>query len=118
MALQVAVFNNDVRLEGVSISDKPSMIIGEPVGQSSIVISQEWYGEKLSPTKEEIVDRLAREGFKLVADSYFGWYRPEDGVVLVDAKPDNFVKLPEGIVPIDLQIALFTPEQLQEAGLS
>jgi hypothetical protein len=59
---------------------------------------------------------LANEGFRPVPSSYFGWYRPEDGVVIVDAKPDNFIRTAEGLITIDLQIAQFTGEQLA-AGL-
>jgi hypothetical protein len=42
MALQIAVFQSDIRLEGVNVSDKPSMIIGQPAGRPSLVISQGW----------------------------------------------------------------------------
>jgi hypothetical protein len=38
-------------------------------------------------------------------------------VVIVDAKPDNFVKTQLGVVPIDLQMAVFSKEQAREAGL-
>ena len=61
---------------------------------------------------------LVEEGFRLVPSSYFGWYRPTDGSVIVDAKPDNFIKTSEGLIPIDLQMAQFTPTQLQAAGLT
>jgi hypothetical protein len=37
--------------------------------------------------------------------------------VIVDAKPDNFIKTPAGLIPIDLQMAQFSPEQLKAAGL-
>src|SRR5690606_31009205 len=40
MALQNAVFGGDLRLEGVTRSDQPSLIIGEPPGRPSLVISQ------------------------------------------------------------------------------
>ncbi len=116
-ALQVAVFGSDLRLEGVSISDKPSMVLFEPPGQPSFVVSQEWFEGGQAPTMTEIAQRLEADGFCFVADSYFGWYRPLDGVVIVDAKPDNFMKTSAGIVPIDLQMAVFTQQQAQEAGL-
>ena len=117
-ALQVAVFGSDIRLEGVSISDKPSMVLFEPPGQPSFVISQEWFEGGKAPTMDEIADRLGADGFFSAPHSYFGWYRPLDGVVIVDAKPDNFVKTSAGVVPIDLQMAVFTPEKLKEAGLA
>ena len=117
-ALQVAVFGSDIRLEGVSISDKPSMVLFEPPGQPSFVISQEWFEGGKAPTMDEIAERLGADGFFSAPHSYFGWYRPLDGVVLVDSKPDNFVKTSAGVVPIDLQMAVFTQEQLKEAGLA
>ena len=35
--------------------------------------------------------------------SFYGW-KHEDGAVVLDAKPDNFIKSEAGIIPIDLQI--------------
>ncbi len=118
MALHIEVFSSDVRLEGVTISDKPSMIIGQPSGQPSIVISQRWYQKDGVATNEAIHAYLVEEGFRPVPSSYFGWYRPEDGVVIVDAKPDNFIRSNEGLLPIDLQMAQFSPEELTAAGLN
>jgi hypothetical protein len=65
----------------------------------------------------EIAISLKKDGFVPVPQSYFGWYREADGVVIVDAKPDNFVKTQLGVVPIDLQMAVFSKEQAREAGL-
>jgi hypothetical protein len=118
MALHIEVFSSDLRLEGVTISDKPSMIIGQPSGQPSIVISQRWYQKDGVATNEAIHAYLVEEGFRPVPSSYFGWYRPEDGVVIVDAKPDNFIRSNEGLLPIDLQMAQFSPGQLKAAGLT
>ena len=118
MALHVAVFGSDIRLEGVTISQKPSMIIGQPAGQPSIVISQRWYEWAGIATNESIHDFLVDEGFRSVPASYFGWYRFGDGVVIVDAKPDNFINTAAGVVPIDLQMAQFTKDQLVASGLA
>lgn len=118
MALHIAVFASDIRLEGVTISDKPSMIIGQPSGQPSIVISQLWYARGGVATNEAIHDFLVGEGFRPVPSSYFGWYRLSDGVVIVDAKPDNFIKTSDGLIPIDLQMAQFNRAQLATARLS
>jgi hypothetical protein len=118
MALHIEAFASDIRLEGVTISEKPSMIIGQPPGQPSIVISQRWYAKNGTATNEDIHDLLVSEGFRPVPTSYFGWFRPEDGVVIVDAKPDNFIQTTEGLIPIDLQMAQFSPEQLIAAGLN
>lgn len=118
MALHIEVFASDLRLEGVCISEKPSMIIGQPSGQPSIVISQRWYGKEGVSSTEDIHDLLVAEGFRSIPSSYFGWYRPDDGVVILDAKPDNFVKTPEGLIPIDLQMAQYDQDRLAAAGLS
>ncbi len=118
MALHISVFGSDIALEGVTVSTKPSMIIGQPAGQPSIVISQLWYEKDGVATNEAIHEMLVDEGFRPVPASYFGWFRPADGTVIVDAKPDNFIRTKEGLIPIDLQMAQFTPEQLTAAGLT
>jgi hypothetical protein len=61
---------------------------------------------------------MVQEGFRSVPASYFGWYRPADGVVIVDAKPDNFIKTSDGLLPIDLQMIQFTSKELASAGLN
>jgi hypothetical protein len=38
-------------------------------------------------------------------NSYFGWYREEDGITILDARPDNFIKSSQGVIPIDLVIS-------------
>jgi hypothetical protein len=118
MALQNEVFGDDLRFEGVTVSDKPSMIIGQPPGEASMVISQPWLKKQGAATNEVIRDLLEAEGFLPVPNSYFGWYRPTDNVVIVDAKPDNFIATAEGVFPIDLQMRVFTPEEMQAAGLA
>jgi hypothetical protein len=40
-----------------------------------------------------------------MAGSYFGWVRRRDAVAVVDARPDNFILSPVGVIPIDLQMA-------------
>jgi hypothetical protein len=107
MALQIAVFGSDIRFEGVTVSDKPSMIIGQPAGQPSAVISQEWItaaNPRLPhPEEEQIAAFMRGKGFRKIRDSFHGWAR-EDGVIVMDAKPDNFILSDKGIVPIDLQM--------------
>lgn len=117
MALQMAVFDSDLRLEGVTISSKQSLILFQPAGEPSIVISQLWYVRAGLATNEAIYDFLVEEGFRAVPSSHFGWFRPSDGVVIVDAKPDNFILTSAGLIPIDLQMAQFDQEQLKRAGL-
>lgn len=116
--MQVAVFFSDIRFEGVSVSDKPSMIIGQPPGEPSFLISQEWLEKTGNTTPEEIAVFLEGEGFAPVAGSYFGWYRASDRMAVVDAKPDNFVKTAGGMMALDLQILQFTPDEARAAGLA
>lgn len=118
MGLQIHVFFSDIRLEGVSVSDKPSMIIGQPAGEPSFVISQEWLPKSQNTTPEAIALMLRREGFEEVPHSYFGWYRSSDGMTIVDAKPDNFVMTTGGMMALDLQMAQFTREEALAAGLT
>lgn len=113
-ALQNEVFASDLRLEGINVSPKRSMIIGEPDSQPSFVISQGFIEATAeahpSPSEQQIANFLEQQGFTLVPGSYFGWIRHSDGVAVVDAKADNFILSPEGLVPIDLQMA-----RIQEA---
>jgi hypothetical protein len=44
-------------------------------------------------------------GFVQVTRSYYGWHRREDAITILDARPDNFILSPEGVVPIDLVIS-------------
>lgn len=116
LSLQNTVFADDFLVEGVIISDKPSMILFEGPGQPSFVVSQQWViaAEPSNPTPsaEEIIDYLRSRGFEPAPRSYFGWFRREDGVLIVDAKPDNFMKTSEGVTPIDLQMSRTSPDEL------
>jgi len=108
--LQNAVFNSAIVLEGVMLSAKPSMIIGEPTGQPSFVISQPFitalHPDAPGPAESQIAAFLAAHGFESVPGSYFGWQRAADGVVVLDARRDNFILSHEGVIPIDLQMAV------------
>lgn len=117
MALQIMIFSSDILLEGVCISDRPSMIIGQPVGEPSFVISQEWLERSQDAHPDSIADLLREVGFESVPRSYFGWFRSADGVVIVDAKADNFIATEADVIALDLQMALFTPDQMIAAGL-
>lgn len=108
--LQNEIFNSGIFLEGVMLSDTPSMIIGEPTGQPSFVISQPFI-KALNPVapgpdESQIAAFLATHGFESVPGSYFGWQRAADGVVILDARRDNFILSEEGVIPIDLQMAV------------
>jgi hypothetical protein len=94
------------------------MIIGQPAGQPSFVISQLWYEKEGIATNEAIHDFMVAQGFRPVPASYYGWFRPTDGIVIVDAKPDNFIGTSEGLIAIDLQIAQFSSAELSVCGLT
>ena len=108
--LQNVIFKSDIVLEGVVVSEKPSMILGEPTGQPCFVISQPFI-EALhhgapGPNESQITTFLTAHGFESVPGSYFGWQRVRDGVVILDARRDNFILSAEGVIPIDLQMAV------------
>jgi phosphoribosylformylglycinamidine synthase len=109
MALHIALFGSDLKFEGISISTEPGLIIGQASGQASAVISQNWIQANQAslplPNLEQIADFMLEKGFHPIAKSFFGWLRP-DGVAVIDAKPDNFILTKDGVVPIDLQIAV------------
>jgi hypothetical protein len=117
LALQNVVFADDFRVEGVNVSDKPSMVLFEAAGQPSLVISQEWVtaadAEHPTPSPDEISEYLRSRDFEPAPKSYFGWFRRADGVLIVDAKPDNFLKTLNGITPIDLQMSRVAPDELR-----
>ncbi|MBE2284461.1 MAG: hypothetical protein IAE77_13470 [Prosthecobacter sp.] len=118
MALQIRVFASDIRLEGVCVSEKPSMIIGQPAGEPSFIISQDWLDRVRDTTPSDIAAFLNDEGFEPVTRSYFGWYRDADGTVIVDAKADNFITTEADIIALDLQMAQFSREEALAAGLT
>lgn len=118
MALHIAVFGSDIRFEGVTISGKPSMIIGQPAGQPSLVVSQQWYEKEGFATSETIHGFMVAQGFRAVPASYYGWFRPTDGIVIVDAKPDNFIQTSGGLIAIDLQMTQFSAADLLACGLT
>ena len=111
--LQNELFQDDIHLEGVMVSDGPSMIIGQPAGGISLVISQPWLDAadpaSPHPTEEQIAPYLEARGFTPIFNALYGW-RQEDGThIILDAKPDNFILTPYGILPIDLLITAIMP---------
>lgn len=85
------------------------MVLFEEPGQPAFVISQQWLTaadlNHPTPSIEEISEYLTNVGFESAPKSYYGWLRREDGVLLVDAKPDNFMKTQAGVTPVDLQMS-------------
>jgi hypothetical protein len=111
MALQNELFADDIRLEGAMIGSGPSMLIGQPPGGLSLVISQTWLDaadpERPHPDESEIAVLMGGRGFHPLIGSLYGWRRSEPEWIVLDAKPDNFVSTSEGILPIDLLITSF-----------
>lgn len=108
LALQNALFADSIELEGFMISSGPSMVIGAPSGGLSLVISQPWLeaadNAKQFPSEEQIRTLMEAKGFRLLFGSLFGWQNEPEHLVILDAKPDNFIATPVGILPIDLLI--------------
>ncbi|MDB6021511.1 MAG: hypothetical protein JWQ04_1368 [Pedosphaera sp.] len=100
------VFGDDVQLEGVTITAGPIMIIGENTEPKSAVISQRWHHaadlNHPAPSQAEISMFLRKLGFQSLPNSFHGWHRTADGIVLLDARPDNFIKTEDGVTAIDL----------------
>ena len=106
--LQNILFCDDIRLEGVCISSGPSLIIGQPAGGISLIISQPWIRaadrQEPHPTEADIAAQMSRLGFEPIPNSFFGWRHAAGDVVLLDAKRDNFILSASGIAPIDVQV--------------
>lgn len=115
--LQNQVFGSDLKIEGVTQSDRPSMIIGQPSGQPSIVVSQPWYAKASAPKYEAVKAMLESDGFIQVPNSYYGWFRPSDRTILIDAKADNFIEHQGLVIPLDLQMSRFSHSEVKSAGL-
>ncbi|MSU57401.1 MAG: hypothetical protein EXS35_04345 [Pedosphaera sp.] len=113
MQLQNQLFEDAIELEGVMFSSGPSLIIGQPAGGISFVISQPWL-EAVDPSDPHpadsaVAEYLSRRGFVTIPGAFFGWRRESDETVILDAKRDNFISTRAGILPIDLQIARLRP---------
>ena len=95
------------------VSNGPSMIIGQLSGGISLVISQRWLEavnpSRPHPTEAEIADFLKPQGFTPLFSALFGWMLEDGSLVILDAKPDNFILTPAGILPIDLLITEIPP---------
>ncbi|MFN3407818.1 MAG: NAD-dependent DNA ligase LigA [Limisphaerales bacterium] len=108
LQLQNALFADDVRLEGVMRTEGPSLVIGQPPGGISLVISQPWLDARdprcPHPTEHAIAAYLTTRGFVRIPNAFYGWQRSADGVVILDARPDNFVVTEAGLLPIDLHL--------------
>lgn len=115
LALTNRIFGDDVKWEGVIPED----------GHIRTVTSQPFYkGEP--PSEKETDDKLSGMGFeaKTIPSEFYGqepskvWYRQEDGILLGDVKPANFVKTDDGVIrPIDVIVEKATNAQKEKYGL-
>lgn len=112
-ALQNELFDDSIRLEGTMEGEGPSMIIGQPAGGLSLVISQPWLNAQdpsdPHPSESEIAGLLEDRGFSRLAGSFFGWEDSDAGLIILDAKADNFISTAHGILPIDLLLTHCPP---------
>ncbi|HMO65838.1 MAG TPA: hypothetical protein PKE47_11575, partial [Verrucomicrobiota bacterium] len=102
------LFGGGIRLEGVLASEGPSMVIGQAPGGASLVISQPWAEaadpEHPHPDEGALEQLLRGMGFEPLPGGFFAWRHPRHGIVIWDARPDNFIATGGEILPIDLQI--------------
>ncbi len=107
LGLMNYVFRSDLRLEGIAFGKSP--FIGEQGERPCAVISQPWIDavdeNNPHPSKAEIATFMESLSFSSLEGSYFGWRRKKEGITIIDARPDNFIKSTEGVVPIDLVIS-------------
>ena len=107
-ALQNAMFDDEISLEGFMLDAGGIAIIGQKQGGLSMVISQPWLDaadeRSPHPTEEQVDEMMKTKGFLSISGSFYGWESAEFGIVILDAKPDNFILTSEGILPIDLII--------------
>jgi hypothetical protein len=107
LQLMNRVFQSDLRLEGVLLGT--SLLIGATGEQPSIVVSQPWIRpadpDLPHPSDAEVAEFMQSLGFCVLSRSYYGWRRREDGITILDARPDNFIRSPKGVVPIDLVVS-------------
>lgn len=109
MHLQNTIFQDDILLEGAIVHSGPSMLIGHPPDRLSFVISQPWLeaadNAQQFPHEEKIHEFLCPIGFRPLLRSLYGWQSQDESLVILDAKPDNFIETASGILPIDLLLA-------------
>lgn len=107
LELMNQMFGSDLRLEGVTFGK--SLLIGAPGDLPCLVVSQPWIdaGDENNPhpSETEIAAFMRSLGFSPLLELFYGWSNEEKGVVVLDARPDNFIHSTAGIVPIDLVIS-------------
>lgn len=108
LALQNEWFGDALRLEGAVIKEgATSSIIWTPDAAGlSLVISQPWLDpadrSNQFPSVAEIDNFMTDLGFSSLISSLYGWQNSDSTLIVLDAKPDNFILTSAGILPIDL----------------
>jgi hypothetical protein len=96
------VFGSDIRVEGITPGDKPSIITSEPYHEAA--------DEKSPyPTPQEIGDYMRSRGFNPMPNAENAWRRAADGISAYDVRPQNFIKTKDGVVPVDLVLQRVRP---------
>jgi len=95
IALMNQVFGSDIRVEGVTSGENPSIITSQPYHDA-------YDKNSPHPSEKEIAEFMRSQGFESHPTFEYGWVRKADGITALDAKPDNFIKTKDGIVPVDL----------------
>lgn len=113
LALTNNVFGDDIKVAGYERTPEgPSIITTQPLMEGP------------HPKKARVEAFLRRNGFAPMDEKLYDnktinptkrpWYRPSDGVVVVDAKPQNFVLHNGKVTPVDLMIQL-VPDAVMNA---
>jgi hypothetical protein len=102
------IFYSKISLEGVALVK--SLLIGKTdKDHPCMVISQPWHvaanAQRPCPNCDEIKEFMVKMGFEERPKSYFGWFKKNEKILVVDAREDNFIKTPAGVTPIDLVIS-------------
>jgi len=90
-------------MEGICEEDR-SIVTKHPFVKAAV--------EKAPYPTEEEIDRFMRAlGFKLVHEATTQWFRADGRILVVDTRPQNFIKAPPvagdpfGLVPIDVIVS-------------
>lgn len=97
IALMNQVFGSDIRVEGITPGDKPSIVISQPYYKAADPASPH-------PSPDEIARYMYSRGFEPLPDVPDAWSRESDGIFAYDTRPDNFIKTTKGVVPFDLVV--------------
>jgi hypothetical protein len=81
---------------------------------SGQIVSKHRFVSGVIPTQDEVDAFLFEAGLVPVKQRFWLWKKiePENEIWVGDARDENFVKAPMGIVPIDLRIWIATPKKL------